>query len=218
MYRLLRLALITFLSFLMLGCTSQETKEQNKEAVSTLKENAVQYGKIQLACVRAAEKHIPVKKEKYTAFRTVVTDKVKTGSSTHCWRDYYGNLYCNEKEKTKEITTEVPYEATKDVNVQTRNEFKDACGCRNKDYRYIFAPQSRYYRFSLGDTTYSAEYLEKKWRDDVKPRNGMRYNYWIKGLLEEAIAQTNQRTDHCAGKRQYYAAQKWYKKIPLLAN
>ena len=216
MYRLLRFALITFLSISMLGCTTQETKQKRKEAETVLKQAAVDYGKIQLACVRAAKINIPVKKEKYTAFQTVVTGKVKTGSSEHCWRDVYGNVYCNEIDETEDITTQVPYEATKDVNARTRTEFQDACACRNKDYRNFFAPQSRYYTFSLGDTTFSAEYLEKKWREDVKPPGGMRYGFWVEGLLKESIAHSNQRTEYCAGKEAHFKKQTWYKKIPIV--
>jgi len=53
-------------------------------------------------------------------------------------------------------------------------------------------------------------------QEEIKPPNGMRYGFWIENLQKEAIDQSNKRTEHCAGKSQYYAGQKWYHKIPLI--
>jgi len=207
------------LTVFILGCTSQETIELREEGLKKLKQDIIPYGRIQLQCTRASMKAFPLKEEKYTEMVPQVIGTEKTGSHEHCWSDAYGNEWCNEIETKKDISMMVPVELTRDKNLAKREEFVDACGCKNGDYQYLAHED-----FRVGDITYSAEYLSDEWQNCVLGGYYSDGGYVCRGvqkgssLVEYTMSsletrKTN-RSKHCNGKKDHFKQQSWYKKIP----
>jgi hypothetical protein len=109
------------------SCTSKEEKarmavieqaaEQQRQAnIEQAEKDIVKHGRVILACRIAANAKIPVKKERYTAFRTQVVGSKTTGGGKSCWTDVWENVHCNNYKRTKDITQQVPYEETRDAN------------------------------------------------------------------------------------------------------
>lgn len=201
---------ITLVTLLALAaCTSKEERARQhalmQERIKAAEEGIVAFGLVKLTCERASKRHIKVKNEKYTAFKTVVTGTKKTGGGEHCWRDVYGNMWCNSYDNTEDITTQIPYEATRDANISKRAEFKDACDCNNKDYKFYTNGE-----FYLGDITYSEAYLQESWINNA--RKAAKASNFNANVLKFGIS----RKKHCEGKQEYFKQQSWYNRIPIV--
>ena len=190
-------------------CTSKEERARQdalkKDRIVNAEKDIVSFGRVKLICELASKRLIKVKNEKYTAFKTVVTGTKKTGGGEHCWKDVYGNEYCNSYDRTKDITTEVPYKAIRDVNKGKRAEFKDACGCKNKDFKFYTDGVIR-----LGDITYSEDYLKESWINNAR-KAAKQSNFNARSLRYSV-----NRRKHCEGKKDYFKQQSWYSSIPIV--
>ena len=201
----MRLFLIIIL-ILCSSCTSKEERAQNKARWKALyavaEKEIVQTGRIKLACEIAANAKIHVKKEQYTDYKTEVVGSESWGGQTFCNPNGVGGQYCYTLQDSRDITQEVPYLSTRDANVEKRAEFKDACGCRNKDFNYVLPPN-----FDVGDITYSEKYLIDNWKEQIPSRLGK----WTVPLKKE-------RKTHCMAKDEYFKKQPWYQRIPIVKH
>jgi len=197
--------------FALSACTSKEERARQdalmKERIEAAEEGIVSFGRVKLSCKRSSKRQIKVKNEKYTAFNTVVTGTKKTGGGEHCWTDVYGNVWCNSYDNTEDITTQVPYEATRDANNSKRAEFKDACGCKNKDFKFYTNGE-----LYLGDITYSEAYLKESWINNAR-KAAKRSNFNASVLKFDGS-----RKKHCEGKKEYFKQQSWYSSIPIVKH
>jgi hypothetical protein len=183
----------------------------------------VKRGNIQLACLKSAAKFIKNKPEQCTKTRPVLVGSQNTGTFVYCFPpDMYGNQVCDSKTKSEPMFGTETYQTTCDANAEMRDEFIEACECKN---RLHLQPEVDGLYVKASDLKYSKEYLEKKWREDG-------WSYATTGLVDEKNGRkqyplTSNRTpddpwifDHkreqCDAKNDYFRKQSWYKRIPVV--
>jgi len=153
---------------LLASCSTKEERAKRAENIAVERAQweevyqtaFVKRGSIQLACLKSAAKFIKNKPEQCTETRPVLVGSQTTGTFVYCFPpDMYGNQVCDSKTKSEPTFGTETYQTTCDANAEKRDEFIEACKCRN---RLELQPYVNGLYVSASDLKYSKEYLEKK--------------------------------------------------------
>ena len=228
---------MNYLRYLLLICfiilASCSTKEERAERAAEraakkaqwveVYQNAfVRRGNIKLACLKSAAKFIKSKPEQCTKNRPVIVGSQNTGTFVYCFpADMYGNRVCDSKTKSEPIISTETYQTTCDANAEKRDEFIEACECKN-GLGLQPTVEGLYVRAS--DLKYSKEYLEKKWREagrgyattGLKDENGRTWYATTQSRIPDNPYIFNHKGEQCDAKNDYFRKQSWYKRIPVV--
>jgi len=198
---------------LLASCSTKEERaaykaerDAKKAKISeAYQKSAVKRGSVNLACLKAVTKYIKNKPKQCTKNRAVITGTKNTGTFVYCFPpDMYGNQVCDSKTKTEDIVSVVPYQTTCDANAEVRNDFLEACRCKN-GLQYEIKFYAVGLEASPPDLKMSEEYLIKKWR-----------NFGRIHTKRIPAGPSEYEIEQCDAKDDYNRKQSWYKRIPVV--